>query len=152
MPDAALRQIETLSQLEKLTVSNINFDVPPVFHIKKLTALRELELSNWCDKTDRPMLIVDGYEDIQNFTRLERLTFSAANLGNSDIKFLCKLPTLRELDLTGCPKIDDKAVPYLQKMTGLRRLTLENTGITDEGAERIDDALPNCRVIYGAAQ
>ena len=44
--------------------------------------------------------------------------------------------------------IDDDAVPYLQKMTGLRKLTLEGTGITDEGAEQIDDALPNCRVIY----
>jgi hypothetical protein len=68
-------------------------------------------------------------------------------LNSSDIKHLCQFPALRELDLAGCV-IGDAAVPYLQKMQGLTKLTIWKAGISDEGAERIDDALPNCRVIY----
>ena len=39
-------------------------------------------------------------------------------------------------------------MPFLQRMKGLRRLTLEYSGITDDGAERIDDTLPDCHVFY----
>ncbi len=87
-------------------------------------------------------------DQIGNLSQLEKLTVNTDNLSSSDVKFLCKLPALRELDLSGCSKIDDHAVPYLRKMTGLRELTLTGTGITDEEAEQIDDALPDCRVIY----
>ncbi len=157
LPAAALGQIETLTQLEKLNISDINSGGPLVFHINKLTALRELVLSNWSNPEnasmlDNSMLLFGGIEAIQSLSRLEKLALSSSSLSSSDVKFLCKLPALRELDLSDCSKTDDAAVPYLQKMTGLRRLTLEKTGISDEGAERIDDALPNCRVIYGVVQ
>ena len=138
-----------MSQLEKLTMSNINSEPPLGFHISKLTALRELEVSNCNNLQDESMLIVGGVEEIQRLSRLEKLTLSADNLSSSaDIKRLCRLLSLHELDLTGCSKIDDRAVPYLQKITGLRKLSLEGTGITNDGADKIDDALPNCRVIY----
>jgi hypothetical protein len=156
LPPSALEQIETLSQLEKLTVSTINSgpsDPSLAFRINKLTALRELDLSNLMNRVDgSTLIIVGGLEEIQKLSQLEKLTLSPANLSSSDIQCLCKLPALRELDLTGCSKIDDDAVPHLQKMTGLRMLRLTGTGITDDGAERIDDALPNCRVIYGTEQ
>ena len=73
-----LRQIEALSQLEKLTLCNISpMSHPLVFHIKQLTALRELRLSNLHDVgnvlEDSP-LIVGDIGAVYNLTRLETLT------------------------------------------------------------------------------
>jgi hypothetical protein len=137
---AALRDIEALSQLEKLTLARITSAPPLVFHINKLPALREL--------TADGSLIVAGFETIENLSRLEKLSLYGPNLNisNSDVEHLCRLPALRELALGGCSKVNDEAVPWLQKMTGLRRLSID--GISDAGLERIDDALPNCFVYY----
>jgi hypothetical protein len=153
---ADLRQIEALSHLEKLSLCDINSDNPPlVFHISRLAALRELEFNPpHVESTDdskaknSPMIILGGIETIQNLSHLEKITLPLADLGSADIEYLSRLPALRELDLTGCVKIDDRAVPYFQKMKGLRKLTLEGTGITQDGAEQIDDALPDCQVDY----
>ena len=148
LPAAALDQIATLSQLEKLTMSNINSGPTVVFRIDKLTALRELELWAWTDIENDNSLIVGGIEGIRSLSRLERLHLSSKAVTDSDVERISKLPALRELDLSGCSKVDDRAVPLLQRMGNLRRLSLENTGITAKGAERIDDALPHCRVSY----
>ncbi len=149
LPTAALEQIEALSQLEKLTVIVGKSRAPLVFHINKLPALRELELSDrWGDTEGNSTLIVAGIEEMQNASRLERLHLSSNNLTNSDVMGLSTLTSLRDLDLSGCSRVNDRAVPFLRKIASLRRLTLENTGMSDDGAEQIDDALPNCRVIY----
>ena len=151
----ALGQIGALSHLEKLAMFDVISNPRLVVDVSQLTALRDFELSNlYVVTNDRTtnnfLLIVGGIETTENLTRLEKLTLSPASLSNSNVKYLCKLRALRDLDLSGCTKIDNRAVPYLQKMTGLRKLTLVETAITDEGAERIDDALPDCRVIYGS--
>jgi hypothetical protein len=125
LPAAGLGQIETLSRLEKLTMSGITCSHPVVFHINTLAALRELELSDWHGPgadglKDNSILTVGGLEAIQRLSQLEKFILSFSSVGSSDIRFLCNLPALRELDLTGCANLGDDAVPYLQKMAGLR--------------------------------
>lgn len=118
------------------------FAGPSFAVLESSPTLRELIIQ---DYYDAPAVVLRG---IETLSALEQLTLAPANLRSSDIQSLGKLPALRELDLAGCSKIDDDAVPYLQKMKGLKRLGLWGTGITDEGAEKIDDALPDCHVIY----
>ncbi len=139
-----LRQIEALSQLEKLTLCNISpMSHPLVFHIKQLTALRELRLSNLHDVgnvlEDSP-LIVGDIGAVYNLTRLETLTLPNSDLCSSNVESLCTLPALRELDVSGCTKINDRAVPYFQKMGSLRRLNLAGTGMTQK--ERSESMMP----------
>ena len=113
LPTAALEQIEALSQLEKLTVIVGKSRAPLVFHINKLPALRELELSDrWGDTEGNSTLIVAGIEEMQNASRLERLHLSSNNLTNSDVMGLSTLTSLRDLDLSGCSRVNDRAVPF----------------------------------------
>jgi hypothetical protein len=85
---------------------------------------------------------------IASLSRLEKLALKTDYLRGSDIRLLRGLSALRELDLSGCSMIDNEAAPYLQKMTNLRVLRLTGTAISIGKAEQIDDALPDCRVIY----
>jgi hypothetical protein len=56
-----------------------------------------------------------------------------------------RLP-LQVLGLEGCPTIDDKSVPALSRLKGLRTLAVRQTKITPAGFEHLKKALPKCRI------
>jgi len=57
------------------------------------------------------------------------------------------LPKLRVLNLRGIP-IDDDDLQYLKALTDLEELDLTGTQVTDEGVKKLQQALPNCRIIH----
>jgi hypothetical protein len=43
--------------------------------------------------------------------------------------------------------LSDKSVPYLAVLSSLQEIDIRETQITDEGARRLQEALPNCRIL-----
>jgi hypothetical protein len=138
-------------QIERLHLAFVTeYDIR---HLNKLCNLRELSLLSFEAEigTSQPggtLIILDHVEEFRKLLRLEQLTLAGCDIKSFDLRFLCDLPTLHELDLSHCSNMDDDAAPYLKKMKGLRRLNLEGTKISDAIAESIDDALPDCEVLY----
>jgi hypothetical protein len=135
--------------IEKLSLRGnfVHFDLRKLV---SLANLRDLEIakSDIIVGPDPNPLTIKGVEQLRGFRRLERLAFGCVTLQSADLRHLCDLSELRQLDLSNCPSIDDSAVPYLKKMKHLTFLKLEGTNITDAAAESIDDALPDCEVRY----
>ncbi len=86
LPAAALDQIATLSQLEKLTLFNINSGPAVVFRIDKLTALRELELMDSADRDNGNSLTFEETKGIRSLSRLERLHLWSKAVTDSDVR------------------------------------------------------------------
>src|SRR5688572_29906550 len=146
------------TQIEALDWVGVNADPPDLERLSTLRNLKELHLPGpfWNRNADGGR---DGSKDLRflaDVTTLEVLTFSdhfldrvrfkdeglaeikgLANLRElvlhqSDVKGQALAPfrNLEALDLTLCP-VDDKGLESLQGMTGLRRLRLGDTLITD---------------------
>ena len=87
-----------------------------------------------------------GLEHLDSLALLT-LTLRDADLTSAAVRHLEGLTTLRVLRL-GRTLIDDAAVPALATLTGLKQLELTETGITEEGVARLQEALPNCRITH----
>ena len=66
-------------------------------------------------------------------------------LNARDIEHLKSLPSLETLNLTISP-ISDKDLEGLYGLSQLRELKLFYTQVTDAGVERLQKALPNCKI------
>ena len=68
-------------------MSNISSGCTIVFRIDKLTALREMKLSDCTDRDNNNNVpIVGGIERIRNLSRLQRFHLSSNALTDSDVK------------------------------------------------------------------
>lgn len=56
------------------------------------------------------------------------------------------LPNLRLLDLSGMP-VDDTETENIARLRSLRRLYLSRTKVTDVGVKKLQQALPNCKIV-----
>ncbi len=54
---------------------------------------------------------------------------------------------LRVLDLEGFACVTDAGLVHLTVLTRLEEVNLRNTRVTDEGVKRLQQALPNCKII-----
>ena len=70
---------------------------------------------------------------------------SRAQVADNDLRQLKGLSNLRALWLTGTP-ITDKGLKYLNGLENLRELSLVSTDVTDKGIEKLQKALPNCKI------
>jgi len=131
LPAAALDQIATLSQLEKLTLFNINSGPAVVFRIDKLTALRELELMDSADRDNGNSLTFGEIKGIRSLSRLERLHLWSKAVTDSDVERISKLPLLRELDLHE-NNIGGSDIVNLKDLSLLEELDLSKTYVDDE--------------------
>ena len=43
-------------------------------------------------------------------------------------------------------KVTDAGLEHLKGMTNLRKLTLVDTQVTDEGVDKLQQALPDCKI------
>jgi hypothetical protein len=158
LTDEAVRGIGELEQMERLSIATGATARLDLHHIRKLIKLRELAIGKTVGAPGSPFplperapddsLALKHVEVLSELPRLETLDLSGSDIFSSDLEFLQNLHALQELDLSDCPNIDDDAAKYLTKLKGLKKLNLLHTKITDDAAERVDDALPDCEVVY----
>ena len=84
--------------------------------------------------------------ELQHLATLEAY---AVLISNAGLRPLLKLSSqLQELRLDGCT-ISDDAIETLSQMKSLKLLTLTKTVITEDGHQRIQEALPTTKVYWG---
>lgn len=81
--------------------------------------------------------------------RLEYLSLRYTELSDSGVKNLAGLPMLERLRLTGNAGVTDEGLIELAKCPSLKEVFVRWTGVTEEGAERLRQALPGCQVHTG---
>lgn len=113
------------------------------------------------DTSENPTLLTELLK-MKNITRLsfDNLTslppeigdlsnLRVLNLRDSDLTTLPpeigRLTTLKKLDLVGNP-ITDSALEHLTPLQNLELVLLQDTKVTEEGVEKLRQALPKCKV------
>ena len=79
--------------------------------------------------------------------QLETLILNHSDLRAGPCRDLCKVPTLKRLEVRGT-LLDDGACVYIGTMTGLTYLDLRHTGITSRGVEYLRSHLPGAEIVF----
>lgn len=138
--DDALSHLPHLTWLEWLDLASSNVTGTGLVHLGGMRLLEQLDL--W--GTD---LTPAGLSHLPELPHLRRLTLSLnLELTAGGLEHLVgRLPALEELDVHS-NDIGDDAVPHLRRLTCLRELDVSYTGITRDGVEELQAALPYCRI------
>ncbi|TKJ41943.1 hypothetical protein CEE36_07765 [candidate division TA06 bacterium B3_TA06] len=106
----------------------------------ELSVLEELKLYG--------VIITDeDLRGIGQITSLRRLDQIGGNITDVGIKYLENLTKLCDLNLTST-EITDASLPLLMKLTSLKKLNISYTLMTADGAARLQEALPDCDVVW----
>jgi hypothetical protein len=109
-------------------------------HLKELTKLQSLYLA--ANKvTD------EGLKHLKGLTSLETLHLSNTKVTDAGLEHLKGLSNLRSLTIRNS-QVTDEGLVHLKGLTNLQSLSLTNTKVTDEGVERLQAAIPNCRITH----
>jgi len=137
--DAGLVHLKGLANLNQLYLTSTQITDAGLVHLKGLTSLETLDLQG-TQVTDAGMLHLKG------LTKLERLGLTNTQITDAGLVHLKGLTNLKwlYLDLT---QGTDAGLVHLKDLTNLEKLWL-STQITDEGVRKIQEALPNCKIIH----
>jgi hypothetical protein len=152
----ARRQRETVAAIEKLGGS-VRYD--EWFGLEGDQSNRSpgpAWLHDWLgDDFFRTVTVVDfrgnaiGNEDLaylKSFPQLQSVLVGSTFVTDEGLVHLRDLPALANLDL-GSLNVTDTGLECLKGLTQLKVLDLLNTKVTDKGVKRLQQALPNCRIM-----
>ncbi len=89
-----------------------------------------------------------GVEQLSGLPKLRSLSLNDTNIGNRALASLADCRQLRSLYLTACAEITDKGLNHLQKLAGLRWLSVRECPLlTKRGLERLQHSLPQLSVV-----
>ena len=151
--NADLMHLESLMQLQWLSLSGPQVTDAGLVHVKGLTRLQELFLGG-------TQVSDAGMENLTGLTQLETLNLVGTQVTDAGLRDMKQLPQLFGLELTGTPvtgpglehlkgltslqvlslessKITDAGLVHLKGLTSLRSLSLQNSKITDAGLDHL---------------
>jgi hypothetical protein len=91
----------------------------------------------------------DGVAYLRSMRDLERVSLRFTDVTDRGAEYLVSLPKLTHALLMGT-KISDAAVPILARNKNAKEIFIRWTRISNEGAERLRAALPDCQVFHHA--
>ncbi|MFH1531107.1 MAG: hypothetical protein ABIK09_10305 [Pseudomonadota bacterium] len=157
--DQGLKHLGALEALLFLELSHVNVTDAGVAGLLPAPSLEVLEVEH-CPLGD------PGMEVLTRMPRLRKIEIEETNVTDAGFATLARAPALEVLKAQELPgitdagmefvpafpklialvldeaELTDAAVPHLAKATGLRLLSLETTGISTAGRERLWEALP----------
>ncbi len=90
----------------------------------------------------------EGLANVGGFVDLRKLRISNTQVSNPGLKHLAGLASLQRLDLSGLQSVADDGVKHLQGLTTMKWLDLSGTAVTDEGINKLQQALPECEIVH----
>ncbi len=117
-------------------------DTDLTFVLARLPYLKSVELS----KSD---VSVTAASLLGKMPELESLTASQSNISDEAITQLTQSQSIESMRLTSNP-ITDEAVSSLERMKSMQEIFLRWTKMTPDGAERLQEKLPDCKVWFHA--
>jgi hypothetical protein len=132
--DAELEHLEGLDQLQTLRLYGTNVSDAGLEHLKGLNQLQTLELydTNVGDA---------GLEHLKGLSRLQLLALTHTKVTDAGLEHLKGLSQLRTLALS-----QTEVMEHLKGLAQLQALHLSSTEVTNEGVQRLQQSLPNCKI------
>jgi hypothetical protein len=104
-------------------------------------------LSSYDPPIGGPLVTEGDLDLLQRFPRLRRLSIDHKLLTDSAAQKLAMFSELRYLSLEATGITDD-GLEHIGGMTNLRELWLYETEVTPEGVKKLQEALPDCEIVY----
>ena len=149
--DKILNNLQSLGfSVSKLSVQHEFLDVKipeNALTSEKISYLSKAkEHITWLDLSDQTIedASFNGLSELQSLTRLELNNTSLTDRG---IEYLVGLSNLESLNLYGTD-VSDASIDILGGFKTLKRLYVWDTKITDEGAQRLQETLPELEIIF----
>lgn len=136
--DDGLAHIARLTQLEMLDLSSTQVTDDGLSHLRRMHKLEELRLGG-------TNISSAGLEHIKGLTSLKWLELANTQVSDSALAHLSGLTELEIVHLGGT-QITDAGLPQLAHLRRLKLLKLNSTKVTPAGIQRLQQALPNCRI------
>jgi Leucine-rich repeat (LRR) protein len=127
--DAGVRHLKELTGLRYLDLSDRKVTDAGLAELKGLTALRTLKLTG-TEVTDA------GLEHLKGLPALQRLDLSRTQVTGTGLVHLKGITALQRLDL-GSTRVTDMGLEHLKGFKGLQWLRLSGTRVTDAGLEQL---------------
>ena len=86
---------------------------------------------------------------ISELKQLRVLKLSYSQIRADGLRILAPLDQVTKLALTGCPRVDDRALAELAKWKSLQYLDVQETSVTEEGVDRLEKAKPGIVILRG---
>ena len=148
--DAGLGQLTALTNLKELSVGGDKLTDAGLQALRQMPALVSLEL-NGQQRTDSGLWTVSltelGLDAIATLKNLQHLRLDGIAVSPRGLEKLKGLAKLDRLDLQGCTRIGDDALPVLESLPALRIVDVAATGLTPKGIADLHKAKPALQVI-----
>jgi hypothetical protein len=79
---------------------------------------------------------------------IQGLNFYDAGVTNRGLQELARMPNLRNLELASNLDVTDEGLVHLASIRSLQKLGLSGTGVTKQGVQRLQTALPHCEIFW----
>lgn len=160
--DAGLAPLDSLAGLQSLGLDGVQIGGPGLKHLKGLGKLRTLSLRGsqvtdaWLEHVgaicqlqelsiDSTRVTDAGLKNLKGLNQLQVLTLMGTMAGDAALESLNGLPQLKRLHLA-YTRVTNAGLEHLQKLPQLEEVFLFCTHCTPEGAEKLQKALPKCKI------
>lgn len=147
--DTGLEHLTALTNLRRLTFGGNKLTDTALDFLRQMPQIEYLDLGGQ-QRTDSGLwslaLTDAGMRTIGSVTELRELRLEGRNVTARGIEALRGAAKLERLNLQGCKRVKDDAVPVLAGMKGLKVLDLKDSGVSEAGVARIRAALSGCVV------
>jgi hypothetical protein len=146
VPNAADNQLELLQPFTLLVSLQLWNSLVSDDGLRRVSQLRTLTSLNLGGDS----FTDDGLSHLNQLTQLKQLWLRSSRIHGPALQHLTPLSGLKELCID-CAAITDGDIQHLSGLTHLEWLTLVGTQVTEAGALRLFEHLPECSIIVGAA-
>jgi WD40 repeat protein/serine/threonine protein kinase len=121
-----------------------NFKETDISNLQGLGELEDLYLNDGA-------LGDDAIEQLTDLPKLRKLHLHGLEVTDEGLKYLLQLPSVVDLNLNNT-SLGDPAVKFLSAMPRLTYLQLKNTKLTQAGFDKLQAALPKCKIDWTPPQ
>jgi Leucine-rich repeat (LRR) protein len=152
--DVGLDLLTSLPNLKELTIGGNKLTDVGLQPLRQLTGLTYLDLSG-SQRTDSGLWSVSlsepGLDAVATLRNLRRLRLNGTAVSARGLDRIKGLAKLEGLDLEGCKRVGDEAVPVLALFPALAVLDLTGTAFTEKGIAALRQAQPHCKILAGSS-
>ena len=152
LTDVGLDALASLPNLKQLSIGGNKLTDGGLQALRQLTGLTYLDLSG-AQRTDSGLwsvsLTESGFDVLATLENLRHLRLNGLLVTAHGLAKLKTLSKLERLDVQGCSRLGDEAIPILISLPALRLVDLTGTSVTAKAIEQLRRAKPQYTVLSG---